>query len=221
MIKVALVDDHQLFRKSLVLLLTVFEDITVVYETDNGNDLLAYIETSEIDILLLDLQMPFMDGFEVCKRVKYLDSTIKVLILSQLSSKEAIHQIMEVGADGYITKNTSPELLENAIRNLLNKNYFFDMQLGAVIREAILWENKRTYYTKLTSSVYLTSREIEIVNLASQEKCSKEIADILCISIRTVEKHRKHIMEKTQSKNFIGVILFALKSNIIALENFE
>jgi DNA-binding NarL/FixJ family response regulator len=219
MIKVALVDDHQLFRKSLVLLLTVFEDITVVYETDNGNDLLAYIETSEIDILLLDLQMPFMDGFEVCKRVKYLDSTIKVLILSQLSSKEAIHQIMEVGADGYITKNTSPELLENAIRNLLNKNYFFDMQLGAVIREAILWENKRTYYTKLTSSVYLTSREIEIVNLASQEKCSKEIADILCISIRTVEKHRKHIMEKTQSKNFIGVILFALKSNIITLEN--
>jgi DNA-binding NarL/FixJ family response regulator len=165
--------------------------------------------------------MPFMDGFEVCKRVKYLDSTIKVLILSQLSSKEAIHQIMEVGADGYFTKNTSPELLENAIKNLLNKNYFFDMQLGAVIREAILWENKRTYYTKQTSSVYLTSREVEIVNLASQEKCSKEIADILCISVRTVEKHRKHIMEKTQSKNFIGVILFALKSNIIALENFE
>lgn len=221
MIKVALVDDHQLFRKSLVLLLTAFENITVVFETDNGNELLSFIETSEIDVLLLDLQMPFMDGFEVCKRVKYLDSTIKVLILSQLSSKEAIHQIMEVGADGYFTKNTSPELLENAIRNLLNKNYFFDMQLGDVIREAILWENKRTYYTKLTSSVYLTSREIEIVNLASQEKCSKEIADILCISVRTVEKHRKHIMEKTQSKNFIGVILFALKSNIIALENFE
>ena len=219
MIKVALVDDHQLFRKSLVLLLTAFENITVVFETDNGNELLSFIETSEIDVLLLDLQMPFMDGFEVCKRVKYLDSTIKVLILSQLSSKEAIHQIMEVGADGYFTKNTSPELLENAIRNLLNKNYFFDMQLGDVIREAILWENKRTYYTKLTSSVYLTSREIEIVNLASQEKCSKEIADILCISVRTVEKHRKHIMEKTQSKNFIGVILFALKSNIIALEN--
>jgi DNA-binding NarL/FixJ family response regulator len=219
MIKVALVDDHQLFRKSLVLLLTAFENITVVFETDNGNELLSFIETSEIDVLLLDLQMPLMDGFEVCKRVKYIDSTIKVLILSQLSSKEAIHQIMEVGADGYFTKNTSPELLENAIRNLLNKNYFFDMQLGAVIREAILWENKRTYYTKLTSSVYLTSREIEIVNLASQEKGSKEIADILCISVRTVEKHRKHIMEKTQSKNFIGVILFALKSNIIALEN--
>jgi DNA-binding NarL/FixJ family response regulator len=118
---------------------------------------------------------------------------------------------MEVGADGFFTKNTSPELLENAIRSVFNEDYYFDMELSDVIKEALLWDKKNS----TQSEVLLSTREIEIVALAAQEKCSKEIADRLAISSRTVEKHRKHMMEKTQSKNFIGVILYALKNNLI------
>ena len=216
MTKVALVDDHQLFRKSLSLLLESFEGVTVVYETDNGLLFLKYLEECKIDVLFLDLEMPLMHGFNVCKQAKLIDPSLKVIILSQLNSKEAVHQVMEIGANGYFTKNSSPEMLENAIQNVMDRDYYFDMALSSVISEAMLWKNRQPMFSE-TQSAYLTPKEIEIIKLATQEKCSKEIADVLNISPRTVEKHRNHIMEKTKSKNFIGVILFALKNQIIEL----
>jgi DNA-binding NarL/FixJ family response regulator len=217
MTKVALVDDHQLFRKSLSLLLESFEGVTVVYETDNGLLFLKYLEECKIDVLFLDLEMPLMHGFNVCKQAKLIDPSLKVIILSQLNSKEAVHQVMEIGANGYFTKNSSPEMLENAIQNVMDRDYYFDMALSSVISEAMLWKNRQPMFSE-TQSAYLTPKEIEIIKLATQEKCSKEIADVLNISPRTVEKHRNHIMEKTRSKNFIGVILYALKNKIIELE---
>jgi DNA-binding NarL/FixJ family response regulator len=217
MTKVALVDDHQLFRKSLSLLLGSFDGVSVVYDTHDGLAFLKYLEDYEIDVLLLDLEMPLVHGFDVCKQAKHIDPSLKVIILSQLTSKEAVHKVMEIGANGYFTKNSSPEMLENAIQNVIDKDYCFDMALSSVIREAMLWKKKRVVFSD-TPTVYLTPKEIEIVKLATQEKCSKEIAAVLNISTRTVEKHRNHIMEKTESKNFIGVVLFALKNQIIELE---
>ncbi|WP_297510058.1 response regulator transcription factor [Flavobacterium sp.] len=218
MVKVALVDDHQLFRKSLSLLLGSIDGVSVDYDTHDGLAFLKYLEDYEIDVLLLDLEMPLVHGFDVCKQAKLMVPSLRVIILSQLTSKEAVHKVMEIGANGYFTKNSSPEMLENAIRNVMDRDYYFDMALSSVIREAMLWKKKRTVFSD-TPTVYLTPKEIEIVKLATQEKCSKEIAAVLNISTRTVEKHRNHIMEKTESKNFIGVVLFALKNQIIELED--
>jgi len=220
MIKIALVDDHKLFRKSLSLLINSFNGINVVFDSADGYNFLQYIEETDIDVLFLDIEMPILNGFEVCSKAKLIDPKLKIIILSQLTSKEAVHKVMEIGANGYFTKNSSPEMLEEAINNVMDKDYYFDISLSSVIREALLWNKKRTS-TIETDKVSLTSREIEIVQLATREKCSKEIADSLNISTRTVEKHRKHIMEKTQSKNFIGVILYALKHNLIKLDEFK
>ena len=98
MIKIALVDDHQLFRKSLSLLISTFEGIEVTYETSDGLAFLEVAKTEYLDVLLLDIQMPILDGYEVCKRLKLVNSEIKILIISQLTSKEVVHQIMECGA---------------------------------------------------------------------------------------------------------------------------
>lgn len=220
MIKIALVDDHKLFRKSLSLLMNSFNGISVVFDSADGYNFLQYLEETDIDVLLLDIEMPILNGFEVCLKAKLIDPELKIIILSQLTSKEAVHKVMEIGANGYFTKNSSPEMLEEAINNVMDKDYYFDISLSSVIREALLWNKKRTS-TIETDKVSLTSREIEIVQLATREKCSKEIADSLNISTRTVEKHRKHIMEKTQSKNFIGVVLYALRNNLIKLDEFK
>ena len=220
MIKIALVDDHKLFRKSLSLLINSFNGINVVFDSADGYNFLQYLEETDIDVLFLDIEMPILNGFEVCSKAKLIDPKLKIIILSQLTSKEAVHKVMEIGANGYFTKNSSPEMLEEAINNVMDKDYYFDISLSSVIREALLWNKKRTS-TIETDKVSLTSREIEIVQLATREKCSKEIADSLNISTRTVEKHLKHIMEKTQSKNFIGVILYALKHNLIKLDEFK
>lgn len=219
MVTVALVDDHQLFRKSLCLLLNSFEGISTVFDTDNGKNLLDFLEVSSLDVALLDLQMPLMDGYELCRQLRSNYPQVKIIIVSQLTTKEAVHKVMELGANGFFTKNSMPEQLEVAIKSVMEKDYYFDLELSAVIREAILWEKKIPANFFANGNISFSRREIEIMMLSCREFSSKEIASNLYISVRTVEKHRNHIMEKSNSKNFIGAILYALKNQYISLND--
>jgi DNA-binding NarL/FixJ family response regulator len=221
MIKVALIDDHQLFRKSLTLLVNSFDGITTVFDTNDGTSLFTFLATSSIDILLLDLQMPIMDGFEVCRLLKIKHPEVKILVVSQLTTKEAVHKVMELGANGFFTKNSPPEQLQAAIISVMEKDYYFDIELSAVIREVILWEKRLAFSSFASHNSHFSKREIEIIMLSCREYSSKEIASHLFISVRTVEKHRNHIMEKSSSKNFIGAILYALQHNYISLEDLK
>lgn len=220
--KVAIVDDHQLFRKSLAHLLNSFDEIDVVFQANNGKEFLSNIDEYEIDLVLLDIQMPEMDGFQTCRVLRDKYPAIYVLIISQLTTKESIHRVMELGAHGFFTKNSDPDQLQKAIISIKENGYYFGNELGSVIREVILWEKKNipSIYDSFAEidENSLTTREIEIIKLVSNGKSSKEISEILNINVRTVETHRKHIMEKTNSKNFIGVVIFALKYQLIALE---
>jgi two-component system response regulator DegU len=218
MIRIAIVDDHQLFRKSLSLLISTFDSIHVAIEASNGKEFINALEETTVDLVLLDIQMPELDGYETCKILHELHPNIKILIVSQLTTKESIHKIMDLGAHGYFTKNSNPDQLEFAIKSLSDKGFYFGMELGEVLREAILWE-KKAPKKAIDSTVFLSKRELEIIAMASHELNSAEIADRLCINIRTVETHRKRAMEKTHAKNFIGVILFALKHNYILLDD--
>lgn len=222
--RVAIVDDHQLFRKSLAHLLNSFDGIEVVLQANNGKEFLETIDTVEIDLVLLDIQMPEMNGFQTCKVLRDKYPSVFVLIISQLTTKESIHKVMELGAHGFFTKNSDPDQLQVAIRSITENGYYFGNELGSVIREVILWEKKHTANDSLLNipddidEDCLTSREIEIIKLISNGNSSKEISNLLNINIRTVETHRKHIMEKTQAKNFIGVVVFALKYNLISID---
>ena len=103
MFKVALVDDHELFRKSLIFVLEQIPTIEVVFDTDDGNLLLNYLEYNTVDLILLDIQMPIMDGFTLCKKIKQLNTAVKILTVSQLTTKESIHQIFESGSSGLLS----------------------------------------------------------------------------------------------------------------------
>lgn len=221
MIRIAIVDDHQLFRKSLSSLLASSDDFEIIIDTDNGLQFIEFAQDANIDIVLLDIQMPILNGFEVCKRLKLINPDIKILIISQLTSKEVIHHVMECGADGFCSKNSSPEHLEIAIRKIMEHDYYFDNELGSVIRDAILWNKNEGHCNDFSKSVSLSEREIEIIKMACAEFSSKQIANKLYISTRTVENHRKRIMVKTKAKNFIGVVLYALKINAINIDDFE
>lgn len=219
MIRIALVDDHQLFRKSLTSLLNSSDDFEIIYDTDDGLHFIEYAKAVNIDVVLLDIQMPILSGFEVCKQLKMMNPEIKILIISQLTSKEVIHYVMECGADGFCSKNSSPEHLEIAIRKIMEHDYYFDNELGSVIRDAILWDKNSNLYFDFSKSVTFTKREVEIIKMVCREMSTKQIANSLFISSRTVDNHKKNIMNKTQTKNFVGVILFALKINVISLED--
>ncbi len=217
MLRVGIVDDHQLFRKSLSMLINSFDQTKVVIEAPNGRAFLDLLEENPIDLVLLDIQMPEMNGFETCRILRQHYPEVKILVVSQLTTKESIHKIMELGADGYFTKNSAPEQLEHAIKTLNQNGFYFGTELGKVLREAILWEKKKPA-KPVEAVASLTAREVDIIRMAAQELSSAEIADKLSINIRTVDTHRNRIMEKTHARNFIGVVLYALRHEFITLD---
>ena len=218
MLKIGIVDDHQLFRKSLSLLVDSFDGSEVVLEAQNGLQLFDLLEKKIVDIVLLDIQMPKMNGFETCSvlRKKYPD--VKVLIVSQLATRESIHKVIELGAHGFFSKNSNPEQLEQAIKNIYEKDFYFELELSDVLKEAILWEKSSKPDGAVLSATPISARELDVIKLACREFSSNEIAEKLFLSVRTVEAHRKRIMEKTQSKNFIGVVLFILRQGLIDMD---
>ncbi len=199
------------------MLVNSFEGFQVAFTAENGKDFLKKLKSTPVEIVLLDIQMPEMDGFQTCHMLHKLFPDVKILIVSQLTTKESIHNIMELGAHGYFTKNSDPEQLEFAINSLHKNGYYFGLELGTVLREAILWDKQNA--KPVANPGLLSQRELEIIKMASSEFSSAQIADKLSLHVRTVETHRKRIMKKTNSKNFIGVVLFTLRNNYLTIDD--
>ncbi|RZJ71714.1 response regulator transcription factor [Flavobacterium sp.] len=217
MTRIAIADDHRLFRKGMASLLGSLEGIEVVLEAENGHSLLQLMQEIPVDILITDLEMPEMDGFAASKIIREKYPDVKILVVSRLTSKEAVFQVMQIGAHGYFSKDSNPDQLQDAIFSIKEKDFYFGRELGPVIREALLWE-KKSKKANESGDVSLTRREVEVIRLACKEYNSLEIASKLFINVRTVETHRKKIMEKTGAKNFIGVVLYALRNDLVGLE---
>lgn len=217
MIRVGIVDDHLLFRRSMSLLIDSFKNIKTVLVAENGKVCLEKIIDNPVDVVLLDIQMPVMNGYETCEKILKLYPDVKILIVSQLSTKESFHKVIELGAHGYFTKNSDPEQLENAIKSINDKGFYFGSELSLVLKEAMLWDKDDTENFEKEINVF-SDRELQIIKMICKEKTSKEIAELLFINVRTVDSHRKNIMGKSNNKNFVGVILYALKNNLIEIE---
>jgi DNA-binding NarL/FixJ family response regulator len=190
----------------------------VVLEAENGNELLEKISNVRLDVVLLDIQMPAKDGYETCAALARKYPDLKILILSQLNSKETILKMVNLGASGYFTKNSEPEEIEKAINNVYQEGFFFGNDLNFILKDFL--QNGKENPDYIDNCVAVSKREVEIIKLACREFSSSEIALQLSISTRTVDAHRNRLMEKYKTKNFVGVILQSLKNNVIALEDF-
>jgi len=219
MFKIALVDDHELFRKSLIFVLEQLDSIEVVFDTNDGTLLLQYLQNKTVDLVLFDIQMLVMDGFTLCKKIKQLNADTKILTVSQLTTKESIHQIFESGANGFFSKNSSTDSFKEAVLSMIEKDYYFDISLSDVVKEAMIWKEKQDDRNLILDKDILSPREKEIVFWSAKGFTCQQIADQLFISKRTVETHRKTIMDKTSCLNFIEVVVYGLKERIITLDD--
>lgn len=218
MLRIAVADDHILFRKSLKLLIASFGDMEVVAGASNGKELLEKLETVSVDILLLDLQMPEMDGFESCRKVNELYPDIKILVLTLRDDAETIREVMKLGIHGYFTKNTDPSELKNAILKLNDDGFYFEKSLTSIIEDILDYPSMESETIK---PLVFSDREMEIVRLTLKEYSGSEIAVKLNISPKTVEKHKRNLMERVESKNFIGVITYALLHDLLSLNELK
>lgn len=208
MIKVAIADDHQLFREGIASLLSSNEDFSVVASASNGLELIQLIENGESPhVILLDLSMPVLDGFEVLKIVKSKYSNIKCIALSMHDDGNYIVKCVKGGAYGYLLKNADEEELTLAIKTVVNGKKYFNKEISEKMINNMSLEG--------TETKKLSSKEEEILGHIAEGATTKEIAELLFISTRTVETHRANMMKKLDVKNTAELIKKAAKLHII------
>jgi len=211
-LKVFIADDHTIFRKALVSMIRDFERVEEVKDAENGKELLAIMKFDMPDVVVVDLQMPVMDGVEASKKIIEKYPGVKIVILTMVDSEQYILHMIEMGVHAFLLKNTDPEELEKAIYSV-HENDFYNNQLVA----AALRRNLKNLSIR-TSSIRqeLSDREKEIVLLVCQEFTNKEIGDKLNISDRTVETHKSRIMEKIGARSAIGIVKYAYETHLIS-----
>ncbi|HPH31503.1 MAG TPA: response regulator transcription factor [Chitinophagaceae bacterium] len=212
-IKVAIADDHALFRTGIKTALQARKDIQMVAEAENGMQLLNLLRHIQPDVVLLDIQMPIMDGLTALPEIKKLYPDIKVIMLSFLNDHSVISKMMELGANSYITKESGAELIYEAIRGVFENDFHFNDLTNKALLSGL--RTKRSHESSMPQDVQLTEKEITILKLMCDEKSTKEIADIVDLSPRTVEAIRDKLKTKTGTKSMAGLVMYAVKAGLV------
>ncbi len=211
-IRVAIADDHTLFRAGVKTALAVKKDVELIAEADNGMQLLNLLKHIEPDVILLDIQMPIMDGIQTLPEIRKIRPESKVIILSMHNDHSMISKLMEIGANSYLTKNSDSETIYQAIKTCYEQEFYFNELTNKALLTGI--RTKRTD-TASAQDVNLSDKEMRVLKLMCEEKTTKEIADIVDISPRTVEAIRDKLKTKTGSKSMAGLVMYAVKNGII------
>ena len=206
--RIALVDDHQLFRKGIASLLESMEDVEVVIEADNGRAFLDVVTAVTPDIVLLDMQMPGMDGVETMKALRQTKPEVKVIYLTVNKEERLILSCMEDGANGFLQKDAHPDEMIEAIRRVRETGYYFNDRVSQIMLRGL----SRWKAGEREGQVVLAERELEVLKLICMEHTTAEIASKLSLSPRTIEGYREKLIQKTKAKNTAGLVVFAAKT---------
>lgn len=213
LIKVIIADDHALFRTGVKTTLSMRKDIKMIGEADNGAQLLTLLKVLQPDVILLDIQMPIMDGIATLPEIKELYPDIRVIMLTMHNDHSMISKLMELGANSYLTKNSDSEVIYEAVKTVYEQEYFFNALTNRALIDGL--RTKRQAEAQLPVDTKLSEKEITILKLMCEEKSTKDIADLVFLSPRTVEAIRDKLKVKTGAKSMAGLVMYAVKAGII------
>jgi DNA-binding NarL/FixJ family response regulator len=216
-IKVMLVDDHQIVRDGIRALLLNEENIEITDEASDGEELFRKLLKHKPDIVIMDISLPDKSGIEISKEIQSLYPEIKVLILSMYNNEDFVFNAIRAGAKGYLPKNTSKKELVEAINSINEGHEYFSEEISDIILKSYVKKIQKTDDVVNNKIELLSTREIEVLKLFIEGKTNQEIADKLFISIRTVESHKNHIMQKLELKSIVDLIKFAIKNKIVEI----
>lgn len=201
-------DDHAILRDGIVSLLRSEASLEVACTAAGGYEVLDLLAKQEVDVCLLDINMPGLDGIETAKLIRQRRPGIKIIMLTTYNDREIISELVHIGVAGYLLKNSDKQELVEAIQKVMKGRHYFSDEVERIILEG-LTTNKNT------EVIPLTERELQVVQLLAKEYTNEKIAAELHISYRTVETHRKNIMQKTKASNLAGLIRFAFTKGLI------
>jgi two-component system response regulator DegU len=214
-IKVVIADDHKLFRKGIIALLSDLDFIGEIEEAANGAELLELLANMKIlpDVILLDLRMPVMDGVEAQQKIGKLYPDIKVIILTMEDDKQYILHLINEGVNGYLLKNADTDEMEKSIQKVIEQGFYFSEDISKLVMKSLIRKDKNDTAINFD----FNERELQILELICKEFTTAEIADKLCLSDRTIEGYRQKLIDKANVKNIAGLVVFAVKHNLVQL----
>lgn len=214
MVKVALADDHILLRNGLAGLINGFDGYTVLFEANNGQDLMNSLDTNNLpDLVLLDINMPLRDGFETALWLKQNHPDIKVLALSMYDNEPSIIKMLRNGAKGYLLKDTAPKEFKTALDAVMSKGFYYSEMVTGKLIHAV--NNMDEPQQQKNSFSKLNEKETEFLKLACTEMTYKEIADKMFLSPRTIDGYRDALFEKLNVKTRVGLVMYAIKTGLV------
>jgi len=215
-INIVIADDHEIFLDGLALMLSRQPGFKVTGRASNGQTLIDTVNRERPDVVVTDIRMPVVDGIQSTKQILAVHPDIKVIALSMFDEENLIIEMLEAGAKGYLLKNAHKDEITDAIISVYqNKNYYCS-QTSCLLASMIVRSKASPF---IQPQIVLNEREKLIIQMICQQQTTQEIADKIYLSKRTVEGYRVKILEKIQAKNIAGVVIFALKNNIIKEED--
>lgn len=215
-LKIYLVDDHKLFREGLKLLLSTQDFVKHIYEASNGQEFVENLSLVDCDVVLMDIEMPVMNGIEATQEALRLRPELKVIVLSMYGDEQYYYKMIDAGAKGFILKNTGIENVITAIRKVAAGENFFSEELLVNILNSMRDNNKPAIEFPDNE---LSERELEILYHVCKGESNQEIAEALFISKRTVDKHRANLLSKTGCRNTAALVMYAIKNKMIGIED--
>lgn len=193
------------------MLLQSFDEVANVEEAENGKEALTKLNEGSFDLVLLDLEMPVMDGWETSKKITLKHPEVKIIMISMHDSLQIISDLIETGVHSYLLKNAEPEEVHRAILSVTNNDFYYNQLVSKALHKKV----QKDGIDKGTGRrADLSPREVEILQLICQELTMKEISEMLFLSEQTVHTHRKNMMKKTKAKNAVGLVKFAFQNGI-------
>jgi DNA-binding NarL/FixJ family response regulator len=214
-INVIIADDHVLYRAGVRAALSAKKDIKVIAEADNGSHLLMLLKGIRPDVVLLDIQMPIMDGIATLAELKKLYPEVKVIMLTMMDDHSMITKLMELGANSYLTKTSDSEIIYEAIKTCHEQEYYFNSLTNKALLNNLRQKNPVVSDKSIQEDARLSEKEITVLKLMCEEKSTREIAQAVELSPRTVEAIRDKLKTKTGSKSTAGLIMYAVKHKLL------
>lgn len=214
-VKILIVDDHPMIRLGIRSILNNVEHLNVADEANNGREALEKLAKDNFDLVIMDIKMPEMNGIEATEEIVKLHPSTKVLAISMFDEQRYIVKMLQAGALGYVLKNTGKNEMVNAINSIMAGESYFSQEVSNIMMSQFMTRGSLNQTLESKNDIALTKRETEIIRMISEELTNSEIADRLGISSRTVDTHRRNLLQKLDVKNTAGLVKYAMVHHLL------
>lgn len=214
-VKFAIADDHKIFRDGIKMALAGKDNLKLLWEAEDGKDMMHKIAIKKPDVLLMDIRMPEMDGISAIDQIRKEFEGIKIIVLSMYDDQQMISKMMEMGANAYLTKTTDPEEIYNAILTCMEDDFYFNDLVNKAVMGKLLQKKSVRQHVPATAPIQFNEKEVKILQLLAEDKTTEEISKTIFLSPRTIETIRQNMKTKANVKTIGGLIMYAMRNKII------